>query len=88
MCFTQCKNLMQRGLTPLKDAKYLTNGHLETIIDWILGMKNLSLRDLPGIYHTTDPNDKLLESVVEQIEAASRASAILLPTFDAWRLMC
>ncbi|QHO15196.1 7-deoxyloganetin glucosyltransferase [Arachis hypogaea] len=83
MCFTQCMNLMQRGLTPLKDAKYLTNGDLETIIDWIPGMKNISLRDLPGIYHTTDPNDKLLDFVVEQIEAASRASAILLPTFDA-----
>ncbi|MED6114065.1 hypothetical protein PIB30_076708 [Stylosanthes scabra] len=83
MTYTQCKNLMQRGLTPLKDAKYLRNGHLETIIDWIPGMKNIALRDLPGIYHTTDPNDKLLDFVVEQMEAASRASAILLPTFDA-----
>ncbi|MED6168757.1 hypothetical protein PIB30_014446 [Stylosanthes scabra] len=68
---------------PALYAKYLTDGHLETIIDWIPGMKNIALRDLPGIYHTTDPHDKLLDFVVEQIEAASRASAILLPTFDA-----
>ncbi|XP_061371898.1 7-deoxyloganetin glucosyltransferase-like [Gastrolobium bilobum] len=83
MSFKECKNLMERGLTPLKDANYLTNGHLDTIIDWIPGMKNITLRDLPGIYRTTDPNDILLDFVVEQVEAASKASAIILPTFDA-----
>lgn len=46
-------------------------------------MKNITLRDLPGIYHTIDPNDLLLNFVVEQIEVASKASAIILPTFDA-----
>jgi hypothetical protein len=53
-------------------------------------MKNITLRNLPGIYHTTDPNDKLLDFVAEQIEAASKASAIILPTFDAldsWSMM-
>lgn len=83
MTYKQIKNLMEKGLTPLKDASYLTNGHLDTIIDWIPGMKNITLRNLPGIYHTTDPNDKLLDFVAEQIEAASKASAIILPTFDA-----
>ncbi|TKY45711.1 7-deoxyloganetin glucosyltransferase [Spatholobus suberectus] len=74
---------MDRRLIPLKDANYLTSGHLDTVIDWIPGMKNITLRDLPGIYRTTDPNDILLDFVVEQIEAASKASAIILPTFDA-----
>ena len=46
-------------------------------------MKNICLRDLPGIYRTTDPNDVILDFVVEQIEAASKASAIILLTFDA-----
>ncbi|KAL2342126.1 hypothetical protein Fmac_010066 [Flemingia macrophylla] len=83
MSFKQCKNLMERGLIPLKDANYLTNGHLDTVIDWIPGMMNITLRDLPGIYRTTDPNDMLLDFVVEQIEEASKASAVVLPTFDA-----
>ncbi|KAK7412114.1 hypothetical protein VNO78_03562 [Psophocarpus tetragonolobus] len=83
MSFKACKNLMDRGLIPLKDANYLTNRHLDTVIDWIPGMKNITLRDLPAIYRTTDPNDILLDFVVEQIEATSKASAIILPTFDA-----
>lgn len=74
---------MDRGLTPLKDASYLTNGHLDTVIDWIPGMKNITLRNLTGIYHTTDPNDIILDFVAKQIEEASKASAIILPTFDA-----
>lgn len=65
------------------DESYLTNGYLDTIIDWIPGMKNISLRDLPGIYRTTDPKDALLDFVAQQIEAASKASAVILPTFDA-----
>ncbi|CAJ1963539.1 unnamed protein product [Sphenostylis stenocarpa] len=83
MSFKECKNLMQRGLTPLKDASYLINGHLDTVIDSIPGMKDITLRDLPGIYRTTDPNDILLDFVAEQIEATSKASAVILPTFDA-----
>lgn len=46
-------------------------------------MKNITLRDLPGIYRTTDPKDAVLDFVVQQTEAASKASAIILPTFDA-----
>ena len=61
----------------------MTNGHLDSAIDWIPGLKNITLRDLAGIYRTTDPNDILLDFLVEQIEATSKASAIILPTFDA-----
>lgn len=46
-------------------------------------MKNIALRYLPGIYRTTDPNDIILDFVAEQIENAPKASAIILPTFDA-----
>ncbi|WVY94629.1 hypothetical protein V8G54_033717 [Vigna mungo] len=115
MSYKQCKNLMERGLTPLKggnhtifftltlfelisikisiyyfslwscfsDASYLTNGHLDTVIDWIPGMKDITLRYLPDIYRTTDQNDILLDFVAEQTEATSRASAVILQTFDA-----
>ncbi|XP_028801787.1 7-deoxyloganetin glucosyltransferase [Neltuma alba] len=83
MSFRECKNLKEKGIIPLKDASYLTNGYLDTKIDWIPGMKDVKLRDLPGIYRTTDPNDFLLDFVPQQIEAASKASALMLPTFDA-----
>ncbi|KAJ7968156.1 Glycosyltransferase [Quillaja saponaria] len=83
MSFMQCRNLMERGVIPLKDASYLTNGYLDTIIDWIPGMKNIHLRDLPSFYRTTDPNDKMLDFFLDEFERVSKASAIILLTFDA-----
>ncbi|KAF2294119.1 hypothetical protein GH714_007670 [Hevea brasiliensis] len=33
--YANSKNLIERGLVPLEDVSYLTNGYLETTIDWI-----------------------------------------------------
>ncbi|KAI7727025.1 hypothetical protein M8C21_007512, partial [Ambrosia artemisiifolia] len=42
----QAKVLMEKGVVPLKDESYLTNGYLDTLVD-IPGMKGIRLRDLP-----------------------------------------
>ncbi|KAK4579436.1 hypothetical protein RGQ29_029200 [Quercus rubra] len=36
------------GIIPLKDKSYLTNGYLDTVIDWIPGMRGIRLKDLPS----------------------------------------
>ncbi|KAB1208758.1 UDP-glycosyltransferase 85A2 [Morella rubra] len=41
MAFKQFPSLMDNGLTPLKDESYLTNGYLDTVIDWIPGVPML-----------------------------------------------
>ncbi|CAI0446228.1 unnamed protein product [Linum tenue] len=79
------RDLIQTGLTPLKDESYLTNGYLDTVIDWIPGMKNIRLRDLPSFIRTTNPAEFMLEFVVHETERArtKKPSAIILNTFDA-----
>ncbi|KAF5808786.1 putative UDP-glucuronosyl/UDP-glucosyltransferase, UDP-glycosyltransferase family [Helianthus annuus] len=44
--FYQAKVLMEKGVVPLKDESYLTNGYLDTLVD-IPGMNGIRLRDLP-----------------------------------------
>lgn len=83
MGYAQYRRLIEKGLTPLKDASYLTNGYLDTIIDWIPGMKDIRLRDLPSFVRTTDPNEIMLEFPMDQAERAQKASAVILNTFDA-----
>ena len=61
----------------------MTNGHLDTIIDWIPGMKGIRLRDLPSFIATTDLDDVLLNFAMVEAERAQRASAVILNTFDA-----
>ncbi|KAG5520361.1 hypothetical protein RHGRI_033064 [Rhododendron griersonianum] len=81
MGFYQFRNLLERGLTPLKDASYLTNGYLDTVIDWIPGMKDIRLKDLPSFIRTTDPDEIIFKYVMESMEKSSKASAIVLQTY-------
>ncbi|KAK9930490.1 hypothetical protein M0R45_027527 [Rubus argutus] len=32
MCFLQFAHVIEKGLVPLKDASYLTNGYLDTVL--------------------------------------------------------
>ncbi|KAI4337681.1 hypothetical protein L6164_016065 [Bauhinia variegata] len=77
------RHLIDKGIVPLKDSSYLTNGYLETVIDWIPGMKDIRLRDLPSFVRTTDPDDLMLDFVLGECGRANRASAVILNTFDA-----
>ncbi|KAG4914745.1 hypothetical protein JHK87_052302 [Glycine soja] len=75
------RSLFDKGLLPLKDKSYLTNGYLDTKVDWIPGMKNLKLKDLPEIIRTIDPNDFMLKFLIEVGDNMQRSSAIILNTF-------
>lgn len=84
MGYWHYKDLVQRGLIPLKDEAQLTNGYLDTtIIDWIPGMpKDLRLRDFPSFVRTADPNDFLLKFCIHEAAGMSQASAVVINTFD------
>ncbi|PNX75229.1 cytokinin-O-glucosyltransferase [Trifolium pratense] len=80
MSILQFRRLIERGLIPLKDESYLTNGYLDTKIDWIPGLRNFRLKDLPDFIRTTDPNSSVLEFIIEMVDRFYRASAIVFNT--------
>ncbi|KAJ4845657.1 hypothetical protein Tsubulata_049279, partial [Turnera subulata] len=82
LAYAHCKHLIERGLVPLKDTSYLTNGYLETTIDWVPGMKNIRLRDFPSFIRTTDPNDLMLNFLKREADRAPRATALIVNTFE------
>ncbi|KAL5558961.1 hypothetical protein UlMin_035172 [Ulmus minor] len=77
------KNLVDKGFTPFKDESDLTNGYLNTNLDWIPGMKDIRLRDLPTFIRTTNPNDIMIDFLLTETKRAQNASAIILNTFEA-----
>ncbi|KAL2477462.1 UDP-glycosyltransferase 85A2 [Forsythia ovata] len=81
--YTQYRHLVDRGYTPLKDMGQVTNGYLETILDWVPGTKDIRLRDIPSFIRTTDSNDIMLNFVLSEVEAVPKAKALILNTFDA-----
>ncbi|OVA18812.1 UDP-glucuronosyl/UDP-glucosyltransferase [Macleaya cordata] len=75
--------LVKRGYVPLKDESYLTNGYLDTPIDWIPGMEGIiRLKDFPTFIQTTDPDAIMLNYNIEQTRNALRAKGLILNTFD------
>ncbi|KVI10923.1 UDP-glycosyltransferase 85A8-like [Cynara cardunculus var. scolymus] len=62
----------------------VTNGYLETRLDWIQGMnKDIKLRDFPSFIRTTDINDTMLNYLMTESEALPKGSAVVINTFDA-----
>uniref|UniRef100_A0A6N2JZX4 Anthocyanidin 3-O-glucosyltransferase n=1 Tax=Salix viminalis TaxID=40686 RepID=A0A6N2JZX4_SALVM len=83
MGLKQFQALQEKGLTPLKDESFLTNGYLDKVADWIPGMRDIRLRDLPSFIRTTDPDDFFFKFCVDCCGRASEDSAVILHTFDA-----
>ncbi|XP_058778822.1 7-deoxyloganetin glucosyltransferase-like isoform X3 [Vicia villosa] len=75
------RTLIEKGLIPLKDESYWTNGYLDTKVDCIPGLHNFRLKDLPDIIRTTDRNDIRLEFFIHMADRVPRASAIVFNTF-------
>uniref|UniRef100_A0A6N2L7N9 Glycosyltransferase n=1 Tax=Salix viminalis TaxID=40686 RepID=A0A6N2L7N9_SALVM len=82
MCSKQFRELKKKGLAPLDDESFQTKVFADRIVDWIPGMKGLRLRDIPRFSRSTDPNGWLFNNAMEAVESASKASAIVLHTFD------
>ncbi|KAI9121405.1 hypothetical protein K1719_008438 [Acacia pycnantha] len=75
--------LLDKGIIPLKDESQLTNGYLDTKMDWLSGMKNMRLRDLPSYFTSLDPHDYLMLTFsVNELKTATSADAIIFNTFS------
>lgn len=73
--------LINRGLTPLKDAEQLTNGYLDTPVEDVPGLRNMRLRDFPTFMRTTDPDEYLVHYVLRETERTAGAAAVILNSF-------
>ena len=55
---------------------------METTIDWVPGIKEIRLKDIPSFIRTTNPNDIMLDFLPGECQRAQKASAIIFNTFD------
>ncbi|KAK7246743.1 hypothetical protein RIF29_41613 [Crotalaria pallida] len=72
------RTLVDQGVTPLKDKSYLTNGYLDTKVNFIPGMQNFRLRDLPDFIRTTDPDDFMLQFLIELADKIQRSAPTIV----------
>lgn len=74
--------LLQRGYFPFKDESCLSNGYLDTIIDWIPAMEGVRLKDLPTFIRTTNRDDIMFNYNLESVNNALKTGSLILNTFD------
>nr|AEB61489.1 UDP-glucosyltransferase [Consolida orientalis] len=74
--------LLERGYFPLREESFLSNGYLDTEIDWIPAMKGIRLKDLPSFLRTTDPDDIMFNCKIIEVNSAFKAKGVILNTFD------
>ncbi|CAD6336046.1 unnamed protein product [Miscanthus lutarioriparius] len=83
MGYRNFRLLIDRGIIPFKDEEQLTNGFMDTPVDWAPGMsKHMRLKDFPTFLRTTDPNDVLMNFQLQEVERSEYASAVVINTFD------
>ncbi|KAL5150024.1 7-deoxyloganetin glucosyltransferase [Glycine soja] len=67
------RSLFYKGLVQLKD---------ESCVDWIPGLKNFRLKDLPDFIRTTQIKITMVECFIESANNVHRASAVVINTSD------
>ncbi|KAK9677634.1 hypothetical protein RND81_11G157000 [Saponaria officinalis] len=81
--FLHYDELIKRGIFPLKDESYLTNGFLDTSVDWIPGLLDgAKLKHLPSFMRTTDPHDIMFHFSIASVNQAIKSKSIIMNTFD------
>ncbi|KAJ9183393.1 hypothetical protein P3X46_007255 [Hevea brasiliensis] len=86
MSFKHSRNQIKQCLTFLKDPSNeiaANNKNLDSMMEWIPGMKGAQVRDLSKFIKTKDQADSMADSSEGDLERASKASAVIFHTFDA-----
>jgi hypothetical protein len=83
MAYIQFVKLVSKGIFPLKDEGDMSNGYLESLkLEWIPGMENMRLKDMPSFVRSTDPEDIAFNRWLEEGQDNLKADGIIINTFD------
>ncbi|KAF7848741.1 hypothetical protein BT93_L1603 [Corymbia citriodora subsp. variegata] len=83
MAVKQLRALGENGLAPLTDESQLMNGYGNTLVNWIPGMKNMRLRDMPHFFRICGSDDVLLNFMADTCHKTNGATATIVHTFEA-----
>ncbi|KAL9276475.1 hypothetical protein ACSQ67_025977 [Phaseolus vulgaris] len=80
--YLQYDDLVQRGIVPFKDENFEIDGTLDQNLDWISGMKNIRLKDIPSFIRVTTLDDIMFDFLGSEARNCLRSSSIIINTFQ------
>ena len=69
-------------LSKFSGENFISDGTLDTIMEWIPGMKDIRLRDLPSFIRVTNTDDIMLNFLRSEIQDCMKSPSIILNTFQ------
>ncbi|XVF17279.1 hypothetical protein REPUB_Repub10bG0106000 [Reevesia pubescens] len=82
MGYLQYSELVKRGIIPFKNETFLSDGTLDTPIDWVPGMPNICLKDIPSFVRANNPDDIMFDFLGSEAQNCLKAPAIIFNTFN------
>ncbi|KAK4264928.1 hypothetical protein QN277_026043 [Acacia crassicarpa] len=82
IAYLQFDALIHRGIIPFKDTESITESALDMPIDWIPGMPNMRLKDMPSFIRTTDINETLFDFARTETQNCLKSPTIIINTFQ------
>ncbi|KAK2387176.1 linamarin synthase [Trifolium repens] len=79
----QYDELVKRGILPFKDENFIVDGTLDASVDWITGLKDIRLKDLPSFIRVTNLNDIMFDFMGSEAQNCVKSSTIIINTFEA-----
>ncbi|KAI0495907.1 hypothetical protein KFK09_022214 [Dendrobium nobile] len=84
LAYIHYQHVVDRGLIPLKSEADMSNGFLDTRVDWIPGLTDsMSLKDFPSFIRTTDAKDIMLNFFLRETSRVTMADSIIINSFEA-----
>ncbi|KAK7306718.1 hypothetical protein VNO77_44673 [Canavalia gladiata] len=80
--YLQFDELVKRGIIPFKDEKFLSDGTLDKSLNWISGMKDIRLKDLPSFIRVTTLDDIMFDFLGSEARNCLKSTSIIINTFE------
>ncbi|XP_030496312.2 linamarin synthase 2-like [Cannabis sativa] len=82
LAYLHYDELVKKGLVPFKDENFMKDGTLDTPIDWIPGLRDIRLKDLPSFIRVLSTDDIMFDFLGSQARNCLTSSAIIFNTFQ------
>ncbi|XP_054804968.1 linamarin synthase 1-like isoform X2 [Prosopis cineraria] len=81
MAYLQFDAPIHRGIVPFRDPESITESALDLPVDWIPGMTNMRLKDMPSFIRTTDINETMFDFLRAETQNCLKSPSIIINTF-------
>ncbi|XP_021897447.1 linamarin synthase 1-like [Carica papaya] len=74
--------IAEKRHSSIQDPNFMIDGTLEAPVDWIPGMPNIRLKDMPTYVRITDSDDVVFNGLGSEIDNCVNCSTVVINTFD------